>query len=164
MGRKLKQQDHNASIYIRLRDEDNWQIIDRLMMLPQYQTNRAKLINDALSIGLPVLLEQRFGKVIYKEEQEPTFVKTENPSDEKLAKAIDPRMTEIVSLLTEIVINTSLGKTMLCGLYNAKEMELNGGGIYPEKFSRGQYNSTPDCLSEAEIDMLKEIYRSKEDS
>ena len=97
MGRKLKQQDHNASIYIRLRDEDNWQIIDRLMTLPQYQTNRAKLINDALSIGLPVLLEQRFGKVIYKEEQEPTFVKTENPSDEKLAKAIEDMSEEVPS-------------------------------------------------------------------
>ena len=64
MGRKLNRKDHNASIYFRLRDEDNWQLIDSLMTFPEYEKNRAKLINDALTIGLPLLLSQKTNKTI----------------------------------------------------------------------------------------------------
>ena len=62
MGRKLKQSEHNASIYFRLRDEENWQMIDRLMTLPHYANNRASVLNNALSYGLPKLIEDEFGE------------------------------------------------------------------------------------------------------
>ena len=70
MGRKINETDHKASIYFRLRDEDNWEMLDKLMTLPQYQKNRAKLINDALSLGLPTLIEMKFGEVKYIDEPE----------------------------------------------------------------------------------------------
>ena len=162
MGRKIHETDHKASIYFRLRDEDNWLMLDKLMTLPQYEKNRAKLINDALSLGLPALIEMKFGEVLYPDEPEPMEEKMEDKSEENIAKAVDPSLKEIISLLNEIVINTSLGKSMLCGLFNAKELEVKGNVIRPDKFSRGQYNDTPDCLFDAEIDMLKDLSK-KED-
>ena len=162
MGRKIQETDHNAAIFFRLRDEDNWALLDKLMTLPQYKKSRAKLINDALSLGLPALVEMKFGEVLYHDEPEPIEEKREDKSEENIAKAVDPSLKEIVSLLNEIVINTSLGKSMLCGLYNAKELEVKGNVVRSDKFSRGQYNDTPDCLFDAEIDMLKDLSK-KED-
>lgn len=162
MGRKIHETDHKASIYFRLRDEDNWLMLDKLMTLPQYEKNRAKLINDALSLGLPALVEMKFGEVLYHDEPEPMEEKMEDKSKENIAKTVDPSLKEIISLLNEIVINTSLGKSMLCGLFNAKELEVKGNVIRPDKFARGQYNDTPDCLFDAEIDMLKDLSK-KED-
>ena len=164
MGRKIQEKDHNAAIFFRLRDEENWAIVDKLMTLPKYQKSRAKLINDAMSIGLPVLLERAFGEVTYLDEPEQVTVKEETTpkTEENISEAFDPRMKEIVSLLSEIVINTSLGKSMLCGLFKAKELEVQGKVVTPEKFIRVQLNDTPDCLFNQEIDMLKELSK-KED-
>ena len=121
MGRKLKQNEHKASIYFRLRDEDNWLIIDRLMTLPEYERNRAKLLNDALSIGLPLLLEEKEnGKITLpavNEDSVPIRIRRRKGSvaDDK----------EIKGLLSEIVMNSSLNKAMLSALFNLKEKEIS---------------------------------------
>ena len=162
MGRKINQTDHKASIYFRLRDEDNWDMLEQLMTIPIYQKNRAKLINDALSIGLPALIQMKFGEVKYIDEPEIKAV-YEEPPKENISSSADSNQKEIISLLNEIVINTSLGKSMLCGLFNAKELEQKGIPVRADKFSRGQYNSTPDCLFDEEIDMLKDLSKKEED-
>ena len=162
MGRKINETDHKAAIFFRLRDEDNWEMLSKLMTLPQYQKNRAKLINDALSIGLPALIEMKFGEVKYIDEPE---IKTEPETVPKeiISSSADGSPKEIISLLNEIVINTSLGKSMLCGLFNVKELEQKGIPVRADKFSRGQYNNTPDCLFGEEIDMLKDLSKKEED-
>ena len=158
MGRKLNQKDHKASIYFRLRDEDNWLIMDRLMLFPEYEKNRAKLINDSLTIGLPLLLrEKENGKIMLEEE----------PSGGEKTSVVMPESyeadnRELKSLLSEIVINTSLNKSMLSGLFNVKESEIANPTIR-KKFSEGLLNNTPDCLFDTEIDMLKEMNKEEED-
>ena len=158
MGRKLNQKDHKASIYFRLRDEDNWLIMDRLMLFPEYEKNRAKLINDSLTIGLPLLLrEKEDGKIMLEEE----------PSGGEKTSVVMPESyeadnRELKRLLSEIVINTSLNKSMLSGLFNVKESEIANPTVR-KKFSEGLLNNTPDCLFDTEIDMLKEIGKDEED-
>ena len=63
MGRKLKQNGHCPSIYFQLFDESKWEMIDRLMTLPKYSKSRTSLINNALDLGLPLLIEREFGEV-----------------------------------------------------------------------------------------------------
>ena len=156
MGRKLKQKDHKASIYFRLRGEDNWLTIDKLMTLPEYEKNRAKLINDALTIGLPILLEEKENVKITLEEDS-----CGEPTDIAMPINYESDNRELKSLLSQIVINTSLNKSMLSGLYNLKESEI-ANSLVKKRFSDGLYNTTPDCLFDAEIDMLKEIGKDEE--
>ena len=157
MGRKLKQNEHKASIYFRLRDEDNWLIIDRLMTLPEYERNRAKLLNDALSIGLPLLLEEKEnGKITLpavNEDSVPIRIRRRKGSvaDDK----------EIKGLLSEIVMNSSLNKSMLSALFNLKEKEISNP-ILAGRFKHGELNNIPDCLFDTQIDMLKEISKDEE--
>ena len=157
MGRKLKQNEHKASIYFRLRDEDNWLILDRLMTLPEYERNRAKLLNDALSIGLPLLLEEKenieIKLPVVKEERVPIRIRRR--------KRIDTDDKDIKSLLSEIVMNSSLNKSMLSALFNLKEQEIAISTL-AERFRHGELNNIPDCLFDAQIDMLKEISKDEE--
>ena len=158
MGRKLKQNDHKASIYFRLRDEDDWLILDKLMTLPEYERNRAKLLNDALSIGLPILLEEKYsGKVILPAVKEESATKSISRYQSQ-----NTDNKEIKGLLSEIVMNTSLNKAMLSALFNLKEKEISNPTL-AGRFKHGELNNIPDCLFDAQIDMLKEISKDEEE-
>ena len=68
MGRKLKQEEHNPSIYFQIFDEDIWLMLDKLMTLPKYAKSRTSLINNALAYGLPKLIEDEFGEKTLNDE------------------------------------------------------------------------------------------------
>lgn len=155
MGRKLKQFEHNASIYFRLRDEENWQMIDRLMTLPHYANNRASLINNALSYGLPKLIESEFGEKMLNEE--PNEQPTEKSAVQIMENVYDERIDEIVRLLQEIIMNTTISKSLVCSLFNAKSAELKGKPPSAIKFDSGAMRDTPNCMVKYEIDMLNEM-------
>lgn len=156
MGRKLKQSAHNASIYFRLRDEENWQMIDRLMTLPHYANNRASLLNNALSYGLPKLIEDEFGEKTLTDDscEQPTEKPTERISSESVH---DERISEVVRLLQEVVMNTTISKSLVCSLFNAKSAELNGKPLSAKKFDGGAMRDTPTCMTKYEIDRLNEM-------
>ena len=156
MGRKLKQSEHNASIYFRLRDEENWQMIDRLMTLPHYANNRASVLNNALSYGLPKLIEDEFWEKTLNAEpyEQPTEksaiqISTENDHDEHIA--------EVVRLLQEIIMNTTISKSLVCSLFNAKSAELKGKPPSAIKFDSGAMRDTPTYMTKYEIDRLNEM-------
>lgn len=160
MGRKLNQKDHKASIYFRLRDEDNWLIMDKLMLFPEYEKNRAKLLNDALTIGLPQLLKEKVNLkkiTLLKEPKESIAV-----SGSTIPNSYESDNKEIRHLLSEIVINTSLNKSMLSGLFNLKENEIVNSTL-KQRFSEGLFNNIPNCLFDTEIDMLKEVGKDEEE-
>lgn len=155
MGRKLKQQDHNASIYFRLRDEENWQMIDRLMTLPQYANNRASVLNNALSYGLPKLIEAEFGeKTLTAENDEQP---TEKSAVRISAPIADERIDLIVRLLQEIAMTTTIGKSLVCSLFNAKSAELKGKPLTAEKFDSGALRDTPTYMTKYEVERLNEM-------
>ncbi len=155
MGRKLKQSAHNASIYFRLRDEENWQMIDRLMTLPHYANNRASLINNALTYGLPKLIEEEFGEKTL--EDEPYEQPTEKLVVQVQEAIPDERIDQVIRLLQEIVMNTTISKSLICSLFNVKSAELRGKPTSAEKFDGGAMRDTPTCMTKYEIERLNEM-------
>ncbi len=155
MGRKLKQHAHNASIYFQIFDEDIWLMIDRLMTLPKYAKSRTSLINNALAYGLPKLIEDEFGEKTL--EDEPDEQPTEKSVAQILSNVPDERIDKIVRLLQEVIMNTTISKSLVCALFNAKSSELNGKPIVAKKFDSGAMRDTPTCMTKYEIDMLNEM-------
>ena len=132
-------------------------------LLPQYKSFNA-LINDALKYGLPLLLKEKTNKQITLADEP---IEEKSPRQELVSQgynnALDPRIDEVIRLLSEIVMNTTLDKLMLSGLYNAKIQELESKPKLANRLLRGLLNSTPDCLYDTEIDMLKEMNKDEED-
>lgn len=151
----------NSRQYINVKDVELLLLIEQL--LPYYSTFN-KLLNDALRYGLPLLLDEKTGnKKVLVEEPMETLPPQEIPISQEYESALDPRVDEVIRLLKELIMNTSLNKSMLCGLFNEKEKELPTQSVLRERLSNGLYNHTPDCLFEEEIDMLKELRKDKED-
>ncbi len=156
MGRKLRQSEHNPSIYFQIFDEDIWLMLDKLMTLPKYAKSRTSLINNALAYGLPKLIEDEFGEKTLNAEpyEQPTEksavqISTENDHDEHIA--------EVVRLLQEIIMNTTISKSLVCSLFNAKSAELKGKPPSAIKFDSGAMRDTPTYMTKYEIDRLNEM-------
>lgn len=155
MGRKLKQEEHNPSIYFQIFDEDIWLMLDKLMTLPKYAKSRTSLINNALAYGLPKLIEDEFGEKTLNDEpnSQPTEKSVVRISEDNHYKRLD----EIVRLLQEVVMNTNISKSLVCSLFNAKSAELNGKPTSAVKFDSGAMRDTPTCMTKYEIDRLNEM-------
>lgn len=136
----------NTRQYISVTDCDMLEIIEKL--LPYYKSFN-RLINDALQYGLPLLLESKQDNTVRLEEQRPQVIEVKTISDERIA--------EMVRLLQEIVMNTTISKSILCSLFNAKSSELKDKPIPVEKFDSGAMRDTPTCLTKYEVDMLNAI-------
>ncbi len=155
MGRKLKQHAHNASIYFQIFDDDIWQMIDRLMELPKYAKSRTSLLNNALAYGLPKLIEDEYGEKILCDE----------PSEQPIEKSVveiqtaipDERIDEMTRLLQEIEMATTISKSLICSLFNAKSAELNGKPPSAMMFDDGAFRDTPTYMTKYEIDKLNEM-------
>lgn len=63
MGRKSTQTDNRARRYIRILDDDKWSKIDKLSTLEKYGNSFNQLINNALDLGLPLLIKAEFGEL-----------------------------------------------------------------------------------------------------
>ena len=140
----------NSRQYISIKDVELLGYIERL--LPHYTTFN-KLLNDALRLGLPKLLEEKENiKITLEKEPKESIAVSGNT----IPESYEADNRELKNLLSEIVINTSLNKSMLSGLFNLKESEIVNSMV-KKRFSEGLLNNTPDCLFDTEIDMLKEI-------
>lgn len=150
MGRKLKNGDRATAKFIRISDENKWELIDELFTLDKFKSNFNKLINDALGYGLPKLYEAEFGKT---EEvnviDTATPQKTDNTDDGEI-------LLTIVRLLREVIINENVNKSLVGSLFRLKEIELDGTMI-GKQFSNGHFQNTPDCLVKYEITELKKL-------
>ena len=145
----------NSRQYISVKDVELLGYIERL--LPHYTTFN-KLLNDALRCGLPILLEEKEnGEVtlLSSKEERVTPIQAERVNSPE----VDDK--EMKNLLSQIVMNTSLNKAMLSGLFNLKEKEIFNP-ILASRFKHGELNNIPDCLFDTQIDMLKEISKDEE--
>lgn len=162
MGRKLKQTEHHPSIYFQIFDEDIWLMMDRLMALPKYAKSRTRLINNALSYGLPKLIEDEFGEITLN--NEPSEQTTEKSVVRKsTTDTYDERMDKIVRLLQEAVMNANISKALVCSLFNAKSAELNGKPLLAKMFDSGAMRDTPTCMTKYEVDMLNAMDEEDDD-
>ena len=150
MGRKLKHHDHKASIYFQIFDESLWQMIDKLMTLPHYANSRTSLLNNALAYGLPKLIDAEFGEV--KLEEEPPSQREMDVA--RIERAIDVRTDLLARLLQEVIMNTTISKSLVCSLFNAKNAELNDKPLSGKRFDEGGLRYTPNCMEQYEINRL----------
>ena len=147
--------------FIRITDVDMLETIEAL--LPHYDSFNA-LANDALRYGLPLLLSEKMPKQITLADEPKYEERTQQETmPQCYENALDPRIDEVIRLLSEIVMNTTLDKLMLSGLFNAKIQELENTPKLASRLSRGLLNNTPDCLYNTVIDMLKDMNKDEED-
>ena len=164
MGRKLKENGHCPSIYFQLFDESKWEMIDKLMTLPKYQKSRTALINNALDYGLPKLIEQEFGEIRLCDEPTEEHDRPVPFQPIAVQSVSDESIVEIVRLLSEIVLNTNITKSMVCGVFNTiYEEQQKANPKLADRLKRGVLNNTPDCLYAKEIRMLKEMHKDEDE-
>lgn len=121
------------------------------MKLPNYKSFN-KVINDALDYGLPLLLKAEFGEVA-DESFEPQHQPTVKPID----CATEEYFMRVVKLLQEVIINATVNKSILCSLFQAKSLELNGNAVSGKKFEQGSFRDTPDYLAKYELQALRNL-------
>lgn len=153
MGRNAKVGDHQPYVHFRLNDEDKWQMIDQLMTLPQYAKSRSTLLNKALDFGLPMLMAEEFGEVALCEEPD-NSPRRQIPIKPAIP---DETLTEIITLLKRISMNTQLSKSIACSMFNVLSRDLKGQLPNAEAFDNGDLRDTPRYLERKEIQLLKEI-------
>lgn len=163
MGRTSTTTDRRARRYIRITDELKWEYIDRIMQRGEYKKSFNKVINDALDYGLPELLKVSYGEI--EDDGLPTDEVQEyshTTPQRIVVETVDDRViAEMIDLLEEIVLNTSISKSLIASLFNERAKNLYGYSVRPELFENGDMRDTPDYLAEHERMVLKRINTSR---
>lgn len=144
--RGIRKTDRNTRRFIRIADINMWEMIDRLMGLEEYSKSFNKVINHALFIGLPLLVQNHFGI----EEQEVQNEPTDSTFEEDCVE-------QIIRLLKEIVLNETINKSILCSLFNLKTQDESLGLKTKEKLEKGGFRDTPEYLTIYELKGLKDL-------
>lgn len=147
-----EKKEQKSRKYIRIEKEEHWEMINRLLVIDDYKKSFNRLIVDALDYGLPLLVRQYFDQV---EEIE------ENTSSIKLIRKIngvdENTYNIIVKLLKEVILNVTINKSILCSLFETKNIELSGDKVSRKKYQEGAYRDTPNYLINYEIKGLNDI-------
>lgn len=142
----------NSRQYISITELDMLEQIEKL--LPKYKSFN-RLANDALRLGLPLLLEEKFNKEIKLDESDSVQVNNVlRIVEERFIP--DNSLKNIVALLQEIVMNSNITKSLACSLFNEKAYEMKDGYL-KEQFMKGGMRDTPDYMAKYEIDSLNAI-------
>ena len=151
--------DRNTRKFISIPDMEKWELIDKIATLPQYQKSFNKIINNALDYGLPLLVKAEFGEI----KADGDYIPAEPPVQETYPKEIDmyyrldELLEEMVGLLQEVVVNTTINKSLLCSLFNLKTHEYNAANLLVRSFKSGDMRDIPDYLESYEKRAIKEI-------
>lgn len=137
--------DRNTRKFITIKDINIWEQIDQIMTLPEYEKSFNKVVNEALFYGIEILFNEVFKIKKPKEEKKETPLKTDEES-----------LSQIIRLLKEIIVNETINKSILCSLFQIKNLELNQKVVSGKKFEEGYYRDTPDYLIQYELKALKE--------
>lgn len=122
-------------------------------LLPFYKSFNM-LANDALRLGLPLLLKEKTDKEIALGSesavlQEVMPVQVQTVSDE--------RIEEMIRLLSECAVNATITKFVACSLFNGKCRELNGESLQAKQLEGGELRATPAYMEDYELEMLQSI-------
>jgi hypothetical protein len=148
MGRKSTQTDNRARRYIRILDDDKWSKIDKLSTLEKYGNSFNQLINNALDLGLPLLIKAEFGEI--DEEEEERIYSTIHSKDEEF-------YGQVVRLFGEVIMNLNINKSILSSLFEAKRLELTHRPVSGEAFATGCFQDTPKFAEEYELRTLRSL-------
>lgn len=148
MGRKSTQTDNRARRYIRILDDDKWSKIDKLSTLEKYGNSFNQLINDALDLGLPLLIKAEFGEI--DEDEEERIYSTIHSKDEEF-------YGQVVRLFGEVIMNLNINKSILSSLFEAKRLELTHRPVSGVAFETGCFQDTPKFVEEYELRTLRSL-------
>ena len=144
----------NTRQYISVNEVDMLRIIEQL--LPYYKSFN-QLANDALRLGLPLLLESKLDTTIRLEEEH------NEPRPQEIMTVPDERIELMIRLMQEIVMNTTISKSLICSLFNAKNKELQEQVVSPRSFECGYMRDTPNFMMKYEVDMLNAMDNDDDD-
>lgn len=144
-----KEIDKSADKHIRITDIMLKEQIDKVMEHKDYKSF-SKVINDALSEGLPILIERLYGNVKIENSE------TQIQSTPEQIRDMD-LLNEIVKQLRLIKMYTTMNQRMMSSIFNAMDDELKGKTVSGENFHNGYLRDTPHFLERYEITTLKEI-------
>ena len=122
-------------------------MIDRLMELPMYKKSFNKVIADALDYGLPRLLNNDMQEESGEKEGK----------QDKQDIVLELYLSKTVQLLKEIIINATINKSLLCSLFEARSLELNGERVSGKNFKEGKFRDTPQYLAAYEMRALQKL-------
>lgn len=144
-----KEERYRERRYIRIKDVDSWDLIDKIAQDDRYKKHFNKIINDALFYGLPLLYDNVFGEVKLEETPPvlPQNILCFNQSQYKI----------IERLLREMVLNATINKSILSSLFHVTSKELNGEKADITAYEKGLMSDTPDYLNDYEIRGLKSL-------
>ncbi len=147
MARK-EDKEKRVGRYIRITDDNSWDMIDEIAKDARYCKSFNKLINAALYFGLPALLRA------VKLGEDAEWI---NELDDNVDVMTDKEFRGIiVRLIKEISVNVLVNKSILSSLFNAKEFEY-GGKPNIALLNRGSLSTTPEYISEFEENGLKTV-------
>lgn len=143
--RGIRNTNRNVRKFITIKDVNIWEQIDQIMTLPEYEKSFNKVINDALFYGIEILFNELF-----------KIEKPKPPENEMQSQNQEEQLLQIVRLLKEMIVNETINKSILCSLFQVKNLELNKRIISGKKFEEGYYRDIPEYLIQYELKALKE--------
>ena len=149
---KKKEAEKSVDRHIRICDLALLEQIDRIMQYPEFKSF-SKVINEALYIALPKILERLEGKEeITLPKDEPRRIPQSRATEEEF-------YATVVRLLKEVVMNVVINKSILSSLFHAKEFDNKGLRIDNELFANGLMSDTPEFLEDFEMQQMKKLLR-----
>ena len=144
--------------YVRITDSNIYEKLKWLEEVKKVKISNA--IPNALYYGLDEYIRAEFGEIEIGEVEERT--PTSTPSAPIVIETIpDKRIEEMVRLLQEIVLNTTLSKSMTASLFNERAKHLYGYSVRPEQFERGDFRDTPEYLVGHERMVMRQIQEDR---
>ncbi len=143
--------------YITIKDGEIWELIDRIMLLPEYQKSFNKVINHALKFGIVELYEKLFLKEKQTSAKEIEELNVANIQKSPREKQIEDYLMELGYSMKENVVYLTIIKSIVCSLFNGRLLEIGGQPIPQQKYGDGAYRMTPEYLEAYENRAFKNI-------
>ncbi|HBN13279.1 MAG TPA: hypothetical protein DD415_06660 [Clostridiales bacterium] len=150
---KRKEVEKSVDRHIRIWDTTLLEQVDKIMEYPEYKSF-GKVINEALFIALPIMLNRLEGKEEITLSNE--FVEPYKPISQ--AKMMNDDATDtVIKLLRETVMNVVINKSILSSLFHAMGMLNKLCGISNERYEQGLMSDTPEYLEQFELQQIKKL-------
>lgn len=149
---KRKEVEKSVDRHIRIWDSESLKQIDKIMEYPEYKSF-SKVINDALFIALPIMLNRLEGK------EEVTLSNEQAEPYKPIPQAImsDEASDIVIKLLRETVMNVVINKSILSSLFHAIGSLNRQCGISNELYEQGLMSDTPEYLEDFELQQMKKL-------
>ncbi len=143
--------------YISIYDGEVWELIDKIMTIPDYKRSFNKVVNHALKFGIVELYEKLFVKENELSVEDIEELNVESLKKTPEEKNVESYLMEVGNLMKENIVYLSIIKSVVCSLFNGRLLELGGHEIPQKKYADGAYRRTPAYLEAYENRAFKNV-------